>query len=1066
MSYFDEEDSERYFGREEQIKKLWQIFNHLHQQEESLRLLTILGPSGCGKSSLARAGLIPELARRPLPARKKARVAILTPGTHPVEALAGVLAKIATNDIAPVTKTRELTEELKLINKAEEYDGLRRIADLLPDINSSPLIVLVDQFEEVYSLCKDSSERLAFIENLLHGAGERAARVSVILTLRSDFLVETQKHIKLSKAITRQGFIVPAMSFEELERAISKPAEIGGHPLDKGTIDLLIEQTEGREGALPLLQFALSRIWSGLREGVSPAVTLESIGGVGGALAGEAQRIFDSLSEDEKAIARRVFLGLVQLGEGAKDTRRRAEIENLVAHREQPSQVNKVINKFASKDARLITLSSGDGIETAEVTHEALFDHWGQLNEWLDSSRDDIRFQRRLEDAAQHWHDNNRPTGSLWRSPDLDVLREYYLRSDKDLNQLQLDFFHACEKQATKNLVLKGTLGWSDELLSTVQKRIWGGLKLGLDFKSAWQRATTLNELLKQIEEQRELLPWLLESFWDKAVQDGNEPTKQWQIVGGLGGILAQLAQKTYKKLSFAEQETARRVFLGLIEPGQGTTDTIRSVEVKYLVSHSDQLQRVQQLINHFANDNVRSLSQKAINATTKEVAITHKSLIEQWPQLQFWLSQSREDLKLQRQLEIAVRDWDENGRAEGSLWRSPKLDTLQAYYRDNDKDLTLPQLEFFQASEEQIVKNRLLEGTDDWLNELPALQQRIWKGLKIGKDFQKAIERATTLNELLKQIEEQRELLGWLLEDFWQRTIQDGQEPTKQWQKLGGLGGILAQLAQQTYEQLQHTEQETARRVFLGLIEPGQGTQDQIRQLEIKGLVSHVDKLEEVKELIAQFTNEHVRSLCQTSINDSTLVVAITHKGLIEQWQQLQLWLSQSREDIKLQRQLEIAVRDWDENGRPEGSLWRFPKLDLLQEYYKRNSLDLTLPQLEFFQACDLAEKIRKRNRNLLVLGLSVALILSTAFGIIANIQRLKAKEQTEIAQRQTKIAQLRAAAIEAENLMSTNPVEGLVKAMAAIGERTQYGLATELPRVHFSLSETIDAAKARDKV
>ena len=406
-------------------------------------MLPVLGPSGCGKSSLARAGLIPELARRPLPGRKRARVTIFTPGTHPVEALAGVLAKIATNDISPVAKTREFASELKRVNDAKEYDGLRRIADLLPDITLSPLIVLVDQFEEVYSLCKDTTERQAFIENLLHATGDPAARVSLILTLRSDFLGETQKHITLSQAITGNGFIVPAMSRDELERAITLPAEQAGHPLDESTVKLLVKETEGREGALPLLQFALTRIWEGLREGIEPAVTLEDIGGVGGALAGEAQQIFDRLSEEEKAIARRVFLGLVQLGEGARDTRRRIEIKSLVSYKEKPEQVKKVIARFASVSARLITVSGVDETEMAEVTHEALFDHWQVLNGWLESSREDIRFQRRLEETARYWEKNGRSDGSLWRRPELDLLKSYHQRASHDMTPIQLSFFQA-----------------------------------------------------------------------------------------------------------------------------------------------------------------------------------------------------------------------------------------------------------------------------------------------------------------------------------------------------------------------------------------------------------------------------------------------------------------------------------------------------------------------------------------------------------------------------------------------------------------------------------------------
>ncbi len=448
---FQEEDGDRYFGREEQIKNLWNLFRTLHenitQPEPPLRLLPILGPSGSGKSSLARAGLIPELARRPLPGKSQARVAVLVPGTHPLEALATVLARVATNDQTPVAKTREFASELKQVNDAKEYDGLRRIANVLPEIAVSPLVVLVDQFEEVYSLCKDTKERQIFIENLIHAAGDRAGGVSVIITLRSDFLGETQRHPALNQVIAEQGAIVPAMSEEELRWAITKPAELAGYPLDEAVVTLLLKDTQGREGALPLLQFALTRIWSGLEKGVEPIKTLEDIGGVGGALALEAQCIYLRLNDKEKQIARRVFLGLVQLGEGTSDTRRRASVSSLVGNKEQPEIVKSVIERFAHPGVRLITFSSNqEGAETAEVTHEALFANWGQMKEWLDSSRSDIRFQRRLESAAKVWDENGRPEGSLWRPPDLDLLGKYHERASDNMTLLQVEFFQASQQ--------------------------------------------------------------------------------------------------------------------------------------------------------------------------------------------------------------------------------------------------------------------------------------------------------------------------------------------------------------------------------------------------------------------------------------------------------------------------------------------------------------------------------------------------------------------------------------------------------------------------------------------
>lgn len=455
LAAFKENNADQYFGRESQVERLWQRFQTLYEQSIDVkavpRLLPILGPSGCGKSSLARAGLIPELARRPLPGKEQMRIAVLVPGTCPVEALAGVLAKAATQDPMPIAKAREFTTELRLKSKAGHYDGMRRIVDLMPQIGDMPLVVLIDQFEEVYSLCKDAEEREAFISNLLCAAGASTGNVSVILTLRSDFLGETQRHQLLTQVIgSDQSMVVPGMTEAELRKAIAEPAKQAGHPLDEVTVNLLVKDTEGREGALPLLQFALTRIWEGLSEGTAPAETYQQMGGVGGALAGKAQEIYNELGEAEKDIVRRVFIGLVQLGEGNRDTRRRAAISSLIAKQDTPEAIKQVINRFSAPGARLITLSSQEGQEIVEVTHEALFEHWQPLRNWLDANRDDIRFQRRLETAAAYWKEQDCPKGLLWRAPDLDLLRAYYQHYSNSMTSLQVDFFQASIRAITE----------------------------------------------------------------------------------------------------------------------------------------------------------------------------------------------------------------------------------------------------------------------------------------------------------------------------------------------------------------------------------------------------------------------------------------------------------------------------------------------------------------------------------------------------------------------------------------------------------------------------------------
>ncbi|AFZ21769.1 nSTAND1 domain-containing NTPase [Allocoleopsis franciscana] len=459
---FREIDGDRFFGRETQIEQLWEKFCHLHEHQSTVRVLPIYGPSGSGKSSLARAGLIPALGKKPLPGRDHARLAVLVPGTHPLEALATVLARIVKNDSTPVEKAQEFERVLATKSDAGNYEGLRRIADVLPDIEFSPLIILVDQFEEVYtyafSLEKTEreafiAERDAFIENLLCAAAEPTKRVSVILTLRSDFLGDTQQHPRLNKLFSTQGFLVPIMQPEELEIAIAKPAEQAGNKLDKAIVKLLVEQTQGREGALPLLQFALTRIWEGLQNGVDPATTLHNIGGVGGALAGEAQHLYQSLSADDQAIARCIFLALVQLNEDSGDTRRRAAVSELIASDGDEIRVRSIINLFAEPRVRFLVRFSdkqyGEMIEMIEVAHEALIRNWKQLRDWLKECREALRKKRKIEDAAEEWKHHKKSKDYLLQGRSLRDAREFMQahNSEISLSGLAKEFVKASRRK-------------------------------------------------------------------------------------------------------------------------------------------------------------------------------------------------------------------------------------------------------------------------------------------------------------------------------------------------------------------------------------------------------------------------------------------------------------------------------------------------------------------------------------------------------------------------------------------------------------------------------------------
>lgn len=455
LAAFQQEDAGLFFGREALTQRLWQSYRAAYRDRQGTRLLTILGPSGAGKSSVARAGLLPALLQQPVPGPQPLRIAVLKPGEHPVDMLtrALLLHDGSARPAAPVpdlSAHRQLRQALRQPDEHGRFDGLRLFADALPQIAERPLMVLVDQFEELYTLCKSGPERDAFVSLLLDAASDANRHVSVVLTLRSDYLGEIQRyHHKLSQVIAERLCLLPAMGDEELRCAISEPATRAGHAIDASTVELLLSQARGSAGTLPLLEFALTCIWEGLSQGKAAALTLKEIGGVGGALAARAQELFAGLDPAAQRIARRAFLRLGQFNDSARDIRKRRLIKELCGAGETEEQVLAVLRHFACDQARLISLSAEPetGTAMAEVTHEALFEHWALCRAWIDEHRGEHRFHNRLTEAAQLWVQASRPEGRLWRPPDLDLLRDFHSRRADDLTQDELEFLRDSEQQ-------------------------------------------------------------------------------------------------------------------------------------------------------------------------------------------------------------------------------------------------------------------------------------------------------------------------------------------------------------------------------------------------------------------------------------------------------------------------------------------------------------------------------------------------------------------------------------------------------------------------------------------
>ncbi|NJO80023.1 MAG: 4-hydroxybutyrate CoA-transferase, partial [Cyanobacteria bacterium RM1_2_2] len=216
------------------------------------------------------------------------------------------------------------------------------------------------------------------------------------------------------------------MQPEALELAIAEPAKQAGHKVDPATVRLLVEETRGQQGALPLLQFALQRMWEGLEHGVLPIDTLKRIGGVGGALAHEVEQLYDSLSEDEQKIARRIFLALVQTDESSKGTRRRATKAELIASEGDAPLVESIIRRFAAPGIRfLVTSYDEEHGETIEVAHEALIRNWAKLQEWIAECREALRQKRKIEQDAEEWEDKGKPNGYLLQGRPLRDAKEF-----------------------------------------------------------------------------------------------------------------------------------------------------------------------------------------------------------------------------------------------------------------------------------------------------------------------------------------------------------------------------------------------------------------------------------------------------------------------------------------------------------------------------------------------------------------------------------------------------------------------------------------------------------------
>ncbi len=421
LRYFDEGDADLFFGRERLVATL---VSHLDQHH----WLTVVGASGSGKSSVVRAGLVPMLKRAEKDDRSPWDIRILTPTPHPLEALAISLIHSASSLLTTTTLMDDL---------ARDSRALRVYAhSIVPE--GTCLLLVIDQFEELFTLCREETERQAFIDNLLLATAPELDRaISVVVALRADFYAHAAHYANLREALSRRQEYIGSMTAAEMRQAIEGPAAQGGWELESGLAELILRDVGTEPGALPLLSHALLETWQRRRERTLTLEGYATSGGVRGAIAQTAETVFHQLSPDGQKLARHIFLQLTELGEGTQDTRRRVTCEELVPPQGNAAAVRGVLDKLA--EARLVSLSEN----SVEVAHEALIREWPTLREWLSQNREGLRLHRRLSEAAQAWQKSNRDEGELYRGARLAQVLEWAKGRTAELNPLEQEFIDA-----------------------------------------------------------------------------------------------------------------------------------------------------------------------------------------------------------------------------------------------------------------------------------------------------------------------------------------------------------------------------------------------------------------------------------------------------------------------------------------------------------------------------------------------------------------------------------------------------------------------------------------------
>jgi WD40 repeat protein len=428
LATFEPEDAPRFFGRH------W-LIEELCGRLASHSLLAVFGASGSGKSSLLRAGVLPALQAGEASGAAKWRPVLFTPGGRPLEELAFQVANLTGVPAIPLHVA--LTGE-----RSGARLAVRQALAAVPSQTDRVLIV-VDQFEEVFTLCSDARERSRFLDCLLAATDSPRRHVRVVLGIRADFYSRCAEYPPLVAALRDRQVLVGPMDEADLRQVISQPAVQAGLSVEPSLVETILAEADGQPGVLPLVSHALLETWNRRVSGTLTLTGYREAGGVREAVAQTAEHIHERLGSRDRRLLREIFLRLTTLGEGTEDTRRRvrrAELLGLAGDRDGQA-VELLLTELTA--ARLVTADE-DGVT---VTHEALIRGWPRLRGWLSEDRALLRAYRRLTEAAAEWDHQGRDDGFLFVGPQLDAWDD---RPLDRLNDREHAFLSAARRQRAR----------------------------------------------------------------------------------------------------------------------------------------------------------------------------------------------------------------------------------------------------------------------------------------------------------------------------------------------------------------------------------------------------------------------------------------------------------------------------------------------------------------------------------------------------------------------------------------------------------------------------------------